>query len=155
MVLREGTIGERACLVLGGDITEEADFAPLLASPLSPLLLDLVDVGRINSSGVREWLSFVREIAATGRRLVLLRCAPAMVQQANMITNFLGAAEVRSLLAPYYCAPCDYDHREEISTAGKEETPLKIAEAVPCPRCGRMMEFSDLASEYLAFLNAR
>ena len=155
MSFREAKSGERACLVLGGDITEEADFAPLLASALTPLVLDLVEVGRINSSGVREWLSFVREIAAAGRPLVLLRCAPAMVHQANMITNFLGGAEVHSVLAPYSCAACDYDHLEEIPTARNEAAPPNIAEQRPCPRCGEIMEFSDLSSHYLAFLNAR
>ncbi|MBK8012107.1 MAG: hypothetical protein IPK13_12225 [Deltaproteobacteria bacterium] len=152
MFLKESRVGERACLALSGDITEKADFSPLLASSLSPLVVDLLDIGRINSSGVREWLSFVRKLSAEGRQLVLLRCSPAIVQQANMITNFLGNAEVHSTLAPYYCPSCDHDHFEEISTQGVDQQTPQLADQIPCPHCGQMMEFSDLSSDYFAFL---
>ncbi|MCB9652841.1 MAG: STAS domain-containing protein [Deltaproteobacteria bacterium] len=152
MHFKENLVGGHACLTLSGDITEKADFAPILQSDLSPVVLDLLDIGRINSSGVREWIAFVRRLAASGRRLVLLRCSPAIVQQANMITNFLGDAEVRSTLAPYYCASCDFDHLEEIATEHQTKCPPHLEEELPCPKCGEMMEFSDLSADYFAFL---
>src|SRR5688572_23269192 len=89
-------------VVLSGEITEDADFSPLLL-PTKKLVIDLSQVTRINSSGLREWIEFVRSSNRAEVQLVLERCAPIVVTQLNMIWNFAGKdGQVRSVYAPYY-----------------------------------------------------
>jgi hypothetical protein len=134
---------------LAGEITEESDFAPLVQSLPSASTLDLAEVRRINSCGVREWLNFVTALSKAGKQIVLERCSVPMVAQMNMITNFRGEARVVSIFAPYHCPSCDEDHDKLIDLAGNNEPELEGA--VPCPKCGEGMEFDELPESYLAF----
>jgi anti-anti-sigma regulatory factor len=155
MTLKDGSVHGLLCTAVSGEITERADFSSLLAGTAATLVLDLGDVTRINSSGVRSWLGFVRQLEARGRRIVIERCAPSIVHQANLISDFLGRAEVRSALAPYFCARCNKDHLEEIENPRSFSSSGAVAEELPCPTCGAAMEFADLAREYLAFARDR
>src|SRR5262249_15153540 len=112
---KQGQGGER--FELAGEITEESDFAPLGQSLPSASTLDLAEVRRINSCGVREWLNFVTALSKAGKQIVLERCSVPMVAQMNMITNFRGDARVASIFAPYHCPSCDEDHDELINLA--------------------------------------
>src|SRR5688572_3056912 len=90
-------------VVVSGEITEETDFGPILEVDGGTVRVDLGGVSRINSCGVREWLNFVTALKATGRKLILERCAPVIVTQLNTIYNFTAGGTVRSVLGPYYC----------------------------------------------------
>lgn len=135
---------------IAGDITEESSFAALadLAAPI--VVLDLAEVRRINSAGVREWVNFIKELGAR-REVRLERCAVAVVQQLNVVRGFCGNATVTSLFVPYLCAACGREHVElfERSATGACEPP----ETLPCPECGGTMDFDDLPEAYLAFLS--
>ena len=67
-------------VTLTGEITEDADFGPLIAQKCSSMVVDLSEITRINSCGVREWIEFVRASNEKGTRLVLERCAPFIGQ---------------------------------------------------------------------------
>lgn len=133
---------------LFGDITEDSDFSQLLTAQGGTLSLDLAEVRRINSTGVREWIKFVNGLIRSGKQLVLERCSVAIVQQLNMISNFRGNGEVLSILAPYYCGSCDSNHLHLIDLTQGE--PI-LAPSMPCPRCKADMEFDDMPESYLAF----
>jgi anti-anti-sigma regulatory factor len=135
--------------ILSGDITEDSDFARLAAATSNLLVIDLADVRRINSTGVREWIKFVNQMHRQGRALLFERCSVAIVQQLNMISNFRGSGRVRSVLAPYYCEGCDENHVELIDL--EKGPPPKLALTLPCPRCGSAMEFDEIPESYLAF----
>ena len=137
--------------VLSGEFSEDADFASLLAMATNPLELDLAGIERVTSCGVREWLIFMKAAEKQGRRIVLERCSPVIVQQANMISNFLGACEVRSVQLPYFCDSCRKERTLLRELGGKPpEPPEKTA---TCPDCGGQMEFDDLAGTYFEFLH--
>ena len=138
--------GTRACL--SGEITEDSDFAALLQSGGAPLTVDLAEVSRINSCGVREWINFVQALGP--RSLVLERCSVPVVAQLNMITNFAGKGRVQSVYAPFFCTPCDRQHLELVKTTGL--TPGSALQSMKCPSCGAEMELDDLPETYWAFL---
>lgn len=144
----EGEAGERR-VRLSGDITEQSDFRPLLEALSGAAVLDLAGIRRINSCGVREWVKFVAALGANGVKLALERCSAPVVAQLNMIANFGGGAEVRSIYAPYFCGKCGKDHLELIELRpGRRAT---VREALPCPSCGASMEFDDVPEAFLAF----
>src|SRR2546430_1170150 len=99
-----------ARVVLSGAITENSDFSKVLAQTPPKVTIDLEHVDRINSCGVREWINFVNDLGKGGKRFALDRCSPAIVNQLNLISNFRGGGEVRSVLAPYFCSKCNREH---------------------------------------------
>ncbi len=140
---------------LSGEITENSDFTALIAEflPHRQLAIDLSDVHRINSCGVREWIRFVTEIGKDGKHVILERCSVEFVNQLNMIANFRGRAEVRSAFAPYYCATCSVERLRFLDLSdGRAPT---LDEPHPCPDCGNAMSFDDVPDAYLSFLKAR
>ena len=65
------------------------------------LLIDMAEIERINSCGVRDWVNWNNQIQALGIAVILLRCSPVVVAQANMVTNFAADAFIHSFYAPY------------------------------------------------------
>lgn len=140
-------------IYLSGCITEEADFQPIFGMNAGQLLrIDLADIERINSCGVREWIHFVSQLSRDGANYELARCSPSIVRQLNMISNFKGSGTVHSVMLPYYCSECQHEvHRTfEISGSGEQPT---IDDTLPCPKCGAVAEFDDITDTYLGFLD--
>lgn len=110
------------------------------------VVLDLGDVLRINSAGVREWMRFIRSV---GPNVELVRCPPAFVDQINHIYGFLGSAAVRSIQVPFCCPTCDASKTAVVETAviaARDPDPLL------CDECGDEMECDVLPDSYFGFL---
>lgn len=135
---------------LQGRLTESADFAPVLqAMRTSHAVLDLEGVTQINSCGVREWMHFVHALGQRVPQVDLVRVAPPMVRQINMISNFTGDTAVRSVMLPYYCESCGHEQTLTHVIGGGQEVP----DEVRCEACGSRSEFDDLLETYLSFLD--
>src|SRR5258706_9083598 len=72
-------------------------------------VIDLSEVERINSCGVRDWVNWLGKVEKTGARPVLVECSPAIVAQINLVNNFTGSGVVKSFYAPYFCPNCDLE----------------------------------------------
>jgi hypothetical protein len=132
-------------VTLAGPVTEVADFAPLLALG-GPLRIDLSAIDRINSLGVRSWINFVRACEAAGVPVSFERCAPVMVQQISMISNFMGArSQLRSLFVPYLCPACNTEGLELLELAPG----VAIRPTIPCPKCPTPMQVDELEDMYI------
>lgn len=116
-----------------------------------PTALELGDVERINSCGVRDWVKWLAAVEARTGPLVLRECSPAIVAQINLVNNFTGQSAVESFYAPYYCKQCDQEKVLLVNTAdmkpGVTEPPT-----CRCDECDRIMEFDDMPDSYFAFL---
>ena len=133
-------------IALYGVINEASDLSPLLKLR-SPLRIDLSGITRINSLGVRTWVLFVRDAEATGVDIVAERCAPVLVQQMGMISNFMGTrSRVASLLVPYVCERCSA-YQEQLVEAATGQ-PLVIEPTQPCTKCGGAMQLDEVAELY-------
>lgn len=136
--------GKRARLE--GELTEADDLASLLPRVDGELVLDLSRVTRINSAGSHAWMRFVEGLTK-GARLVLVGCPPAFVYLVTVVADFLGGAEVESVLVPYLCSECSrpVDRLVKLSeiSAGALSAPD------PCPTCGRPMRLDALEEHYL------
>lgn len=141
---------QKTRVALIGEITEEADFSALTNLGSPRLVVDLSRITRINSSGLREWIEFVRACNQAGATLTLENCAPLVVNQLNMIWRFAGeGGSVSSVFAPYYCKHCDLEHQVLIDLSrGPVDAP---ASSIPCPKCGQTAEFDDIREVYLQF----
>ncbi|MFK7926588.1 MAG: hypothetical protein AB8H79_00250 [Myxococcota bacterium] len=138
---------------LSGIISEDADFSEIIAAAQAhPLTLRLGDIQRISSTGVREWILFMRAVADAPHAVTLTEVAPTLVRQLNMIDGFGGSAVIASVVLPYYCDACGKEHAQVLAVG--PDDPRDIDAHRPCPHCGEQAEFDDLPSSYLAFLGA-
>jgi len=135
-------------IALSGHLNEATDFTPLKKLP-GPLVIDLSEIERINSLGVREWIYFVRECETAGVALTFERCSPLIVNQMSMISNFMGSrSRVKSILIPYLCSSCNHEHDELLELSAGAE----IHRTMPCPKCQSTMYLDDLVEMYTELL---
>ncbi len=140
-------------LKLKGILDEDNLLANLLSQIQGRLLMiDMAEIERINSCGVRDWVNWLNQIQALGIAVILLRCSPAVVSQANMVTNFAADAFIESFYAPYV-------HPD----TGEEQSVLLFTEEVRqnlpvrAPKIfneqGEELEFDEFEESYFAFIS--
>ncbi len=141
-------------VTLAGEIDENTDFSQLLNQLAGDTVFDLRGVRRINSCGVREWVTFFRQLGQRVRSVTFVACSPAVVVQLSMIHNFRGPARIASFMAPYVCEKCNLEEEKLLSVA--EHFPQGSRSQLPgfsCKRCGQAMVFDDMRERYLCFLD--
>ncbi len=140
-------------LKLKGILDEDNLLANLLSQIQGRLLLiDMAEIERINSCGVRDWVNWINQIQALGIAVILLRCSPVVVSQANMVANFAADAFIHSFYAPYV-------HPD----TGEEQSVLLFTEdirqnlPIRAPKIfnenGEELEFDEFEESYFAFIN--
>lgn len=132
-----------------GQMTEQVVLNELLERSEQKIAIDLSEVRRFTSSGIREWVRFITALSED-REVWLERCSVAMVHQLGMIANMAGSAKVRSVMVPYQCPVCDADQEEVLEIAAGTKPAIEIK--VDCRSCGDKTEFDDLPDSYLSFL---
>ena len=146
--------GGISCMRFAGTIDESFE-GKKLASTVSgaTLVLDLGQVTKISSFGIREWVDFVGAAGRQVQTVILVECAPKVVDQLNMVANFAGGGRVFSFYAPFRCDYCDSEHRVLLQVDKDHETikSMKLAER-PCPSCKESMYFDDDGATFFSYL---
>ncbi len=142
--------GETTRVLLTGSVDEEADFKDLIRqlARSRTIRLDVGGVRRINSCGVREWINFIHAIPPASA-VEIENCTPVVVSQLNMINNFVGAAKILSVHAPYVCLSCGREAAVLVDVSGGRSALAPVR----CSGCGEPMEFDDIEDTYFAFLD--
>src|SRR5215210_3294905 len=100
--------GDVSFVKLGGVIDEDNELGELVEKiPNGTAVIDLGEIERINSCGVRDWVNWLSKLETNGTRSVLVECSPAIVAQINLVNNFTGNGVVKSFYVPYFCPECD------------------------------------------------
>ena len=140
-------------LKLKGILDEDNLLANLLSQIQGRLLLiDMAEMERINSCGVRDWVNWLNQIQALGITVILLRCSPAVVAQANMVTNFAADAFIHSFYAPYV----DPNTNDEQSVLLFTEE-IRKTQPIRAPKIlnasGEELEFDEFEESYFSFVS--
>jgi hypothetical protein len=146
--------GGITCLKFVGTIDESFDGKKIARSADGhTLVLDLGGVKKISSFGIREWVDFVGTACKHVQQLVLIECAPKVVDQLNMVANFTAGGRVFSFYTPFRCDYCDSEHRVLLDVAKDFEAirAMKLADR-PCPSCKESMYFDEDGSTYFSYL---
>ncbi len=145
-------IVERAgVFYLSGILNEYADFSMLLRQQ-APLKLNMREVSRLNSIGIRNLLKFLADWGP--KPFEYQECPSEFIDQVNMIPALLGPkghGTIATLFVPYECTGCDNEAEvlcklSEFSTVktGGEPAVRK------CPKCNSDMAV--LTDSFFVFL---
>lgn len=131
---------------LQGTLDENADLKPL-AQIKGATVINFKAVQRVNSCGVRDWVTLLGKIPPTAP-LTYEECPMVVVKQLNAVPAFQGKAKVTSFYAPYFCESCDSEQMQLLQTSQIQNgTPPQVA----CPTCKKPMNFDAIPNQYLSF----
>ncbi|MGZ3439194.1 MAG: hypothetical protein ACXVDD_06750, partial [Polyangia bacterium] len=143
-------------LKLAGTIDEQFE-GKKIASGIKggTLILELAEIERISSFGIREWVDFIGAVSGKVQSLWFVECAPKVVDQFNMVANFGGTGSLVSFYAPYRCDYCDDDRRRLVQVAQdwEELKTGKLPERV-CESCGNAEYFDEDPLTFFSFLQS-
>ncbi len=132
-------------LWLSGQLDEraipEVMLEPLAERAPGPLKVDCARVGRVNSTGVRMWMQFVRTLRKRGFEPTLRALCPVLVAHARLIDGILAGCRIESFLCALECETCQAE-----SHALADAQSGVLPEAV-CA-CGGRASAADDASAY-------
>lgn len=145
--------GDVSYIKLGGVIDEDNELNDLVDKiPAGTAVIDLGEIERINSCGVRDWVNWLSKLEANGTRSVLVECSPAIVAQINLVNNFTGNGVVKSFYVPYFCPECD-EEKVLLVEASDMGPPPHEPPTCRCDECDLVMDFDDMPDSYFAFLS--
>ena len=145
--------GDMSFVKLGGVIDEDNELADLVDKiPSGTAVIDLGEIERINSCGVRDWANWLSKLENNGTRSVLVECSPAIVAQINLVNNFTGNGVVKSFYVPYFCPECD-EEKVLLVEATDMGPPPHEPPTCRCDECDLVMDFDDMPDSYFAFLS--
>jgi len=146
--------GGITCLRFLGTIDESFEGKKLAATvKADALVLDLGEVKKISSFGIREWVDFIGTTGKQVKQLVLIECAPKVVDQLNMVANFAGDGRVFSFYAPFRCDYCDSEHRVllQVDRDWDAIKAMKLPDR-PCPSCSEAMYFDEDPATFFSYV---
>jgi hypothetical protein len=133
VTIQQGTSPLR--VALSGDLDERADLGELVRQTAQRIVLDLGELGRINSIGVRRWVHALEPLTRRPlTKIVLARCSPAFVAQALMIPNMTEGARIESIFVSHWCEGCARGEDVLVEAADQLE------ELQACPTCRQAFE---------------
>src|SRR5438309_1873521 len=139
---------------LSGVIDEDNELASLGEKIGSgTAVIDVSEIERINSCGVRDWVNWLGKVEKNGAKIVMVECSPAIVAQINLVNNFTGNGQVKSFYAPYFCPNCDLEKVLLVETRDVAGTTPFKAPSCRCDECDGPMDFDDMEESYFAFLS--
>ncbi len=145
--------GDVSYVKLGGVIDEDNELGELVEKiPSGTAVIDLGEIERINSCGVRDWVNWLTKLEGNGTRSVLVECSPAIVAQINLVNNFTGSGVVKSFYVPYFCPECD-EEKVLLVEASDMGPPPHEPPTCRCDECDLVMDFDDMPDSYFAFLS--
>src|SRR3954447_1947133 len=147
--------GDMSYVKLGGVIDEDNELADLVDKiPTGTAVIDLGEIERINSCGVRDWVNWLGKLEGQSTRSVLVECSPAIVAQINLVNNFTGSGVVKSFYVPYFCPECD-EEKVLLVEASDMGPPPHEPPTCRCDECDLVMDFDDMPDSYFAFLSSQ
>jgi anti-anti-sigma regulatory factor len=137
---------------LVGSVEESVNFETLIGSPGPELHVNCKEIPRINSIGVKAWIKYFAALQQAGTRLRFVECSTAIVEQINLISNFICGGTVESIYVPFSCGACRGEFIALFQVADLKKIGMNIPE-LSCPKCAGKAAFDDIPEEYFAFLS--
>jgi hypothetical protein len=148
--------GEVLVVRIKGSIEETAHFEKLIGppSPATYLMVYCAEVVRINSVGTKAWIRYFQQCREKGAKLSFHELPTCLVDQANLISDFLTGAHIESIFLPFCCRHCG-THFLGLQKVEQLRADMFKIDPSSCTKCNQQAEFDDLPQHYLSFLMRR
>ncbi|MBF0442964.1 MAG: hypothetical protein HQK54_13740 [Oligoflexales bacterium] len=123
-------------IFLSGPIDEQSlDILTKLEEQAGPkVILNLQNIGNINSLGLRTWTGFARSFGEK-REWRISRCSPDFTIKMAMVPQITGKALIISFHFPLYCPQCDCDKSILLSASDGQEAIAEQISSRKCEKC--------------------
>lgn len=138
--------GDATLLKLSGVIDHSFEVDQIAIDLARHVVIDMQEVTRITSFGIRQWVSVLRELDVD--YLGFVNCSPVVTAQFNMVQEFGGRGQLISFLAPFLCDHCEHETNKLIDLRTDYQLIEGEPDDIPCPNCGEEMEFDEVADSY-------
>jgi hypothetical protein len=142
---------EGLVIELAGSVEEQTQFEQQIGPVSGKVTFNLKGIIRINSVGVKAWIAYFQGLKAKGVDFSFEECAPAIVDQLNMITNFAAGGKVKSILLPFACNVCG-KHFVGVGDVEQLKANQKKIPDLKCERADCGAQFDDDENDYLYFI---
>jgi DNA-directed RNA polymerase subunit RPC12/RpoP len=139
-------------LRFSGSITEADGFDELHGCRLPEVHVNCKGVTRINTSGIRAWIKCFNELRSRGIKLRFMECSVPIVEQMNLMINFVEEDEIVSLFVPFVCTKCKTESVHPFRAIDLRHMNKQLPQMV-CPNCGGRVVFDNVPEEYFVFLD--
>ncbi len=143
--------GNSSLALLSGTVDEAANFEKSFGKVTGPLILDCGEISRINSVGVKKWVTYFQGLGTAGIKIEMRNLSNPIIEQLNTIKNFHCGAKVVSLKVPFLCAKCNTRLDVLMSPDEIKKTGFELPDQ-KCTKCGSGAAFDDFADEFFVFL---
>ncbi len=141
----------KTVVYLSGVIDENADLDKSIGDLSGIVDIICRDIQRLNSMGIKSWLKYFQGLKAKGCAIRFQECSIAIIEQLNLISNFLIGAPVDSIFVPFVCTKCFLEHSVLFDVEDLKSHQLQVPEIL-CTRCQSKACFDDIAEDYFSFL---
>lgn len=150
--------GNQITVVLKGILDHSFNVSATKLERADSLLLNMHEVTFMNSSGIRQFINWIRDIEKNfGKLRVILTLVPPTVnrQLSTMTSHLPSQLSIDSVYLPYYCDACDSEDRSRLVTmqdVARAQSLESLVDRVPCPKCSAPMEFDAVMDQYFVLL---
>ena len=137
-----------------GSVEESVEFEQIVGPVTAEVVVNCKEIPRINSVGVKAWIKYFQGLQQKGTKLKFIECSTAIVEQINLISNFVSGGAVESIYVPFSCTKC----KSEFIGLFKVEDIKKLNAQIPelkCGKCGSAAVFDDIPEEYFGFMSRK
>lgn len=133
----------------------DAGIAEILSDKLQATLgrdvvFDCAGIEAITSIGMREWLKYLKVLAASAT-FEFINCSLPFVEYCNLLPSSSFANCMVSLQVPYECDHCRAVHVDVHEVDGLRD--VEEFDPIRCPKCNGIMNSKISSFLHLGFLN--
>lgn len=149
----EKKLGEVPEYVLHGTVDEDVNLPDYLNNLEKVIKIDALNITKINSVGVKKWITFFNKLKEDGVDVSFSRVSIPLVEQMNSISNFIESS-VEEIVAPYICSnpSCEKESHLPHRTHDLKTNLTNSISNKKCPHCNSELLFDDLEDEFFSFL---
>jgi hypothetical protein len=153
-IVKTAVDGTAARFDLEGAVDDVADFAVVVATPETSVVLDFDKVSSVNSYGIKKLMQLVNDLKGKSKVIRLQRCHTQMIETINMIPSLTQGVTVDSFYLPMECEPCNLEEEKLVTAAEAKASGFTdtLNERFPCDKCARHLTFLDDETFYFRFL---
>ncbi|MEK6578681.1 MAG: hypothetical protein AABZ55_05590 [Bdellovibrionota bacterium] len=142
-------------IYFSGVIESEEEIISAFQSAKGTVEVNCDGIQRINSLGVRSWLSAFRKIKQLGVQVRFSHCPISIIQQALIFPGFIEKDQLDSFYIQFYCLN-EACKKVTYKLIGTQELLSELEKGSPpvltCPHCGKTAEFDDEPTPYIEYL---